>query len=399
MRPGRRLVVIATILGLLVTLGAVGWHAARSARSGAIETIAVQAGDIEETVTALGRLEPRDYVDVGAQVSGLLMHLLVQPGDHVTAGQLLAEIDPQIAAAKVEADQADLARLTAELADAEAQFDYAAAEYRRQTRLRETSVGRQDTFEQARRDMRSNSAKVGKVHAQIEQAESTLKADQVQLGYTRIYAPIAGTVVSVTARQGQTINATYSTPVLMRIADLTTLTVWTEVSEADIPRLHPGMPLYFTTLGFADRRWRATLHRILPAPSRPTGQGESSDGATSGQSVPPAGGNVVFYTALFDVENPQGELRPEMSAQVFFITGVAKDVPIAPMATLMPKDPATGLYKARVMKNGEIEDRDVRIGLHTRFMAQVVSGLQLGERLANNDRADADGPSPIGFSW
>ncbi len=189
-------------------------------------------------------------------------------GDHVKQGELLAEIDPQILAARVEVDRADMVRLQADLADAQAQADYAAGEFRRQTRLKRDDATRDDTYEQARRDMRSSAAKTEAVQAQIAQAESQLKADVVQLGYTRIFAPMAGTVVSVDARQGQTINANYSAPVLMRIADLATMTVWTQVSEADISRLHVNMKLYFTTLGFGDRRWEGGVAASPAGPAQ-----------------------------------------------------------------------------------------------------------------------------------
>eukprot|EP01032_Pedospumella_encystans_P001582 gene1582-1837_t len=84
--------------------------------------------------------------------------------------------------------------------------------------------------------------------AQIAQTQATLQADEARLGYTRIFAPMAGTVVSVDAREGQTLNATYQTPNVLRIADLSSMTVWSEVSEADVRRVKPGMAVYFTTL-------------------------------------------------------------------------------------------------------------------------------------------------------
>ncbi|WP_247879213.1 efflux RND transporter periplasmic adaptor subunit, partial [Azospirillum brasilense] len=118
-------------------------------------------------------------------------------------------------------------------------------------------------------------AQVEATQAQIRQTDSTLQADEAQLGYTRIYAPMSGTLISVDARQGQTINSAYEAPVLMRIADLSAMTVWTQVSEADVTRLRDGMPLYFTTLGHPGRRWTARLHEILPAPPKPPASGKA----------------------------------------------------------------------------------------------------------------------------
>ncbi len=360
-----------------------------------LQTAAIGRGDIEETVTALGKLEPHTYVDVGAQVSGQLKRILVQPGATVKAGDLLAEIDPQLQAAKVDADRAQLAGLRADLADTQAQAEFAAGEFKRQTVLKREDATRDDTFAQARRDMRSTAAKVDQVRAQIAEGESTLKADQAQLGYTRIFAPMAGTVVSVDAREGQTINANYSAPVLLRIADLSTMTVWTQVSEADVTRLHEGMALYFTTLGFGDRRWTGTLRQVLPAPPKPASASGSTDSAAA--PTQPGAGNVVLYTGLFDVANPKGELRPEMSAQVFFVAAAAKGALTAPMAALTPKDAAAGLYTARVVSGGRLASREVRIGVHDRFTAEVLSGLAAGDQVVTGVKPEAEKPSLIGF--
>ncbi len=384
---------------VLAAAGAVlvwGWFKRLDPVAG-FETTPVTRSDVEETVTALGKLEPRNYVDVGAQVSGQLTRILVQPGDRVAAGQLLAQIDPQVPAAKVEADQADLTRLKANLADAQAQSEYAAGEFRRQMRLQHDDATRADTVEAARRDMRSGAAHVDEVQAQIVQAESTLKADQAQLGYTRIYAPMEGTVVSVDARQGQTINANYAAPVLMRIADLATMTVWTQVSEADIPQLHPGQKLYFTTLGFGDRRWTGTLRQILPAPPKPSSRNSTSDTTGPTQPGQQAPGTVVLYTALFDVVNAAGELRPDMTAQVFFITASVQDVPTVPMAALAPQDADAGLFTARLVEGHQVVRRTVRVGIHTRFTAQVLAGLRPGDVVITGRKPGSAAPSLIGF--
>lgn len=355
------------------------------------ETATVGRGTVEETVTALGKLQPSRYVDVGAQASGQLNRILVQPGDVVHQGQLLAEIDPQLQAAKVDADQAQLAQLRANLQDGIAQADYATAELGRQARLRQADATSQELFEEARRDARSNAAKVAAIRAEIMQAESTLKADQAQLGYTRIFAPISGTVVSVDARAGQTINATYSAPQLLRIADLSTLTVWTQVSEADVTALRPGMALYFTTLGHGDRRWRGRLRQILPAaPKAPTA---SDDGQASAAPVSPGAGNVVLYTALFDVANPRGELRPDMSAQVFFVTRAAGNATLVPVAALTPKAPEHGLYTVRVLAGRHVVTRLVHIGVHDRFEAAVLAGLAPGDVVVTGLKPGAGKPS------
>ena len=178
---------------------------------------AAARGDVEDTVTALGSLQPKIYVDVGAQVSGVLKTLAVQVGDRVEKGQLLAEIDSTVQAAKVQADQDQLRGLQASLADKEAQATLAQAQEKRQAALLRIGGTPKDTYEVAYAAARSADAAVKTVEAQIAQAEQTLKADTTTLGYSNIYAPMAGTVVSITSLQGQTLNANQQAPVILRI--------------------------------------------------------------------------------------------------------------------------------------------------------------------------------------
>src|SRR5690606_31620132 len=152
----------------------------------------------------------------------------------------------------------------------------AAQQHMRQLHMARDGATRLEAVQEAEAALASASARIDNLRAQIAYMQATLKADEVRLGYTRIYAPMAGTVVSIDAREGQTLNATYQTPNIMRIADLSGMTVWTDVSEADVSRVKPGMPVYFTTLGSqgADvaRRWESVVRQILPAPPRPEGQ-------------------------------------------------------------------------------------------------------------------------------
>src|SRR6185503_17485715 len=121
-------------------------------------------------------------------------------------------------------------------------------------------------FESAEANLQVIDAQIDALRAQIQQIESNLKADQANLGYTKIFAPMAGTVVDIIARQGQTLNANQQAPIILRIADLSTMTVVTQVSEADVAKLKLGVAAYFTTLGQPDRRRIGKLRQILPTP-------------------------------------------------------------------------------------------------------------------------------------
>ncbi|WP_445286645.1 efflux RND transporter periplasmic adaptor subunit [Variovorax atrisoli] len=343
-----------------------------------IESVPVARGFIESSVTALGVLQPRHYVDVGAQVSGQILRLHVQPGDVVKRGQLLVEIDPSVQRATVDAGRASLAGLRAQRDEQQARHLLAQQQHARQRRMAADGATRDEDVQAAQAELASAAARVRQFEAQIAQTQATLKADEARLGYTRIYAPMAGTIVSVEAREGQTLNATYQTPNVLRIADLSSMTVWSEVSEADVRRIKTGMPVYFTTLGESQRRWEGRVRQLLPAPPVP----ESKSGGESGAKPSSAASKVVVYTALFDVDNADGELMPQMTAKVAFVEYAEKDALSVPLAALVPVAGSRDHFTARVLRpDGKVEERQLHIGVRNRFSAQVLKGVQAGERI------------------
>ncbi|TRX75004.1 efflux RND transporter periplasmic adaptor subunit [Pseudomonas mangiferae] len=350
-------------------------------------TVSVQRGDIESSVSALGTLQPRRYVDVGAQASGQIRTLHVEVGDEVREGQLLVEIDPAPQQARVDAGRYSIETLQAELAEQRAQHALAEQQYRRQQRLAASGATREEDVQAAHAQLRSAQARIDRYQAQIRQARATLRSDEAELGYTRIYAPMTGTVVALNAREGQTLNAQQQTPLILRIAKLSPMTVWAQVSEADIGRVRPGMPAYFSTLSGEGRRWEATVRQILPIPPKPLEQMSQGGGSPLGTT---GGGRVVLYTVLLDVDNDDHALMAEMTAQVFFVADRARDVLTVPLAALQPA--GQGRHVARVVAaNGEVATREVRTGLSDRMAVQVLSGLREGERLLIGAPDAADG--------
>jgi macrolide-specific efflux system membrane fusion protein len=390
MRSIRRHPLVTT--GLIVLMAAGAGYAVQTQTSGGGGVPIVEPavrGDVEELVTALGSLTPLKSVDVGAQVSGQLAKLLVNIGDEVTQGQKLAEIEAAVTSAKVDAGTAQVASLRAQLAERESQLALSTAQAGRQERLMAENATSQDAYDLAQAAMRTAQAQVKSTEADINRAQSTLKADQALLGYSQIFAPMAGTVTAIPAKQGQTLNANQTAPLILTIADLSTMTVSTQVSEADVSRLKIGMDAYFTTLGSGERRWTGKLRQILPTPT--------------------VLNNVVLYTALFDVDNTGRELMPQMSAQVFFVNAGAYDVITVPVSAVRYTDrPARGAARGKASPNaaaesspagvgeqpavrtrpaevtvvhedGMQETRAVQVGVTDRVNAEIVSGLSEGE--------------------
>jgi membrane fusion protein, macrolide-specific efflux system len=387
-------------------------------------TARVTQATIEDNVTALGTLQPLQYVDVGTQVTGQLRKLHAEIGMQVEKGQLLAEIDPTLVEARVNVTRATIRGQTAQLAERRAQLELARAQHTRQRTLFEANATSADALQQAAAAEKSAAAQAESLQAQIEQSQSTLKADEANLRYTRIFAPMAGTVVSLTAREGQTLVSSQQAPVILRIADLGTMTVSTQVSEADVPKIRVGMPVYFNTLGQPDRRWQGTVRQLLPTPEIVN--------------------NVVLYNVLFDVDNREGAPKPQMSAQAYFVRARAENTLTVPMAALQPaagqrarartsgKDaapaatptPATAIPTVRaeprvrtgegrparaegaarprahlvrvINGGGKVEERQVTVGVTNRIQAQILSGLEAGETviIGNIESADKGAPRP-----
>jgi len=376
-RHTRRALLVALCLSPVIAVAA--WQILPAGRD-QFATVQVSRGDIESSVTALGTLQPRRYVDVGAQASGQIRKIHVEAGDPVKEGQLLVEIDPATQQAKLDASRFSIENLQAQLQEQRAQHQLAEQKFRRQQNLAAGGATREEDVQTAQAELKATQARIDMFKAQIRQAQASLRSDQAELGYTRIYAPMDGTVVAVDAREGQTLNAQQQTPLILRIAKLSPMTVWAEVSEADIGHVKPGMSAYFTTLSGGNRRWTSTVRQILPIPPKPLN--ETAQGGGSPNSSSKSGsGRVVLYTVLLDVDNNDNALMAEMTTQVFFVSSQAQNVLTAPIAALQGST-ATDRQIARVVaKNGAIEEREVRVGISDRLRIQVLDGLNEGDHL------------------
>ncbi|MCF5515110.1 MULTISPECIES: efflux RND transporter periplasmic adaptor subunit [unclassified Pseudomonas] len=376
-RPAR--LALLAVVCLIPLLAVAAWQLLPPGRD-SLPTVTVVRGDIESSVTALGTLQPRRYVDVGAQASGQIRKIHVEAGDQVTQGQLLVEIDPATQQAKLDASRYAIENLEAQLQEQKAQHELARQKYQRQQRLSAGNATREEDVQTAKAELSATQARVDMFKAQIRQAQASLRSDEAELGYTRIYAPMSGTVVAVDARVGQTLNAQQQTPLILRIAKLSPMTVWAEVSEADIGHVKPGMSAYFTTLAGGTRRWTSTVRQILPIPPKPLN--ETSQGSGSPSSTSKTGsGRVVLYTVLLDVDNADNALMAEMTTQVFFVASQARDALTIPVAALLGSQGTDKQIARVVTKNGAIKEREVQLGISDRLRVEVLDGLDEGDHL------------------
>jgi macrolide-specific efflux system membrane fusion protein len=338
----------------------------------AFTTAEVARGDLEKTVLATGTMEAYKLVSVGAQASGQLKSLKVGLGDQVKAGQLLAEIDSMTqqntlrnAEAALETRRAQRAAQVANLKQAEREFE------RQKQMLARDASSRQD-FEAAEATLASVKAQIAAIDAEIKQAGITVDTAKVNLGYTRILAPMDGTIVAEVAQEGQTLNANQQAPTIFKLAQLDRLTIKAQISEADVIRVKPGQEVYFTILGEPDNRIQATLRAVEPAP-------ESITSDTSTGSAGSSSSSAIYYNGLFDVPNPDHKLRIAMTAQVYIVLEKAENALLVPSAAL--RQGQRGQSVRVLNAAGEPEPRRVKVGIDNNIHAQILEGLEAGEQV------------------
>ncbi|WP_041658369.1 efflux RND transporter periplasmic adaptor subunit [Asticcacaulis excentricus] len=349
----------------------------------------VAIGNVEKTVLASGTLEPFRQVSVGAQVSGQVVKLHVELGQQVKQGDLIAEIDSASQKNNLLTAQANLNNVTAQQASAEATLIQKQAAYERQKTLFMADAGSKADYDAALAEYRSAQSSVSAIKAQVASAKVSVNTANVNLGYTRITAPMDGTVISIVTKQGQTVNANQSAPTIVVLGALNKMTVKAEISEADVIKVKAGMKVYFTILGDPARKYYATLRTIEPANTAFEPDASTTTTSTS---------SAVYYYGLFDVDNPEGTLRTSMTAQVYVILESAQNVLTIPATALGPKNP-DGSYMVMVVKENSDrpEPRTITVGVTDGARVQILSGLKAGDKIVTG-QAGASGKTDAASS-
>lgn len=352
-------------------------------------TAPVVRGDIEVTVLAQGTLKPRNLVAIGAQASGRITNIAVELGQTVKQGDLIAEIDSVNQQNALKSAQSDLAVARAQRVEREATLDLALRTLDRLEKLQRSNLTLQNDFDRATSDLAVARAQIEALDAQIAQAEVAIETAEANLAYTRITAPGDGTVLAITAQQGQTVNAAQSAPTIVVLGDLTQMEVHAEISEADIGQVRPGQKVWFTTLGAPDRRYEAVLEAVAPAPESIVNDSSLSGATGSGGATSEA----IYYNGRFTVPNPDGRLRTYMTAEVHIVLGQVQDVLTVP-AIALGAPGADGQYRLQVQgSDGSLQERAVSVGLNDKVMAEITGGLQEGERIVTGS-SEGDGRAP-----
>lgn len=297
----RKRVVIAAVA--LVIIAALAWYFLHSKSAGATSYRFgdVERGDVQQTVSSTGALSAVKTVQVGTQVSGKVVAEYADFNDRVTQGQLLARIDPTLQEQAVADAQAQLAKAQAQLAQARDEYN------RNQPLFQEKFISASE--------FGTVQVNLSVAQAQVRSAQVTLDRAKQNLAYTNIYAPINGVVVERNVDVGQTVAASLSAPQLYLIAqDLSQMQILAAVDESDISSIKEGQEVHFTVQSYPGRTFTGSVQQVRL-------QSKTTD-------------NVVSYTAVVTVQNPNGVLLPGMTATVEFVTGSAKNVLTVPNAAL-----------------------------------------------------------------
>jgi macrolide-specific efflux system membrane fusion protein len=349
-------------------------------------TASVKSGQVEEVVLALGTMEPLSTVKVGAQVTGQIKAIHVREGELVTIGDLLAEIDaiPQQNALRIA--QARVSDVTAQKEVKRIQIIQAKSNYDRQRKLIGKSAISETDLEEAKARYDTFAQELLSLDAQLIQSKVDLETANANVAYTRIVAPVSGTIVALPAQQGQTLNSSQTSPVIAVIANMSEMSVKVRISEADVWRVRPGMDAEFSIIGEPRIRYSAPLEAVSSVPH--------STGDYSMSSLEPGARDKdgpIFYDGTLKVKNAARKFRAKMTVQVYIKIGHAENALIVPWTSLAMQN-RDGTYFVKLkMDDGSFTERSVQVGYTDKSNAEILKGLKLDDVVLVNPPATEAG--------
>ena len=280
-----------------------------------LTTAEISRGDILSTVTATGELNAISVVDIGTQVSGTVQEIYVDFNSQVRAGQLIALIDPSVLQLTLRESEASLAVYQAAVNSAQASLADAERKLARNRELFSRKLIARSEVDTSETDVSMKRASLQEAKSRVVQGKAAVERARTNLNYTRITSPVKGVVIDRQVDAGQTVAASYQTPTLFKVAeDLTRMKIETKVDEADIGTVKEGQDVTFRVDAFPDEVFTGKVVQVRIAPN--------------------TSNNVVTYTVIIHVDNPELKLKPGMTANVSIETAKAKNVLRIPVAAL-----------------------------------------------------------------
>ena len=357
-------VIIVSAAAVVVILWGINWYQENRI---IYQTQKLSKCTITDIVEASGTINPVNTVSVGSTVSGLMKEIYVDYNSEVKKGQPLAQIDPANFEATVDQNKAQINNAEANLARLNAEMVMAQKTYTRYKNLYAKNFIARSELDQAESDYLSNIAQLGAAKAKINQAQATYKTALTNLGYTKIIAPVDGTIISREIDLGQPVAASFQAPELFTIAqDLTKMQIEVSVSEADIGKVQEGQDVTYTLDGYPDSVFKGTVTQVRISPTTVS--------------------NVVTYSVIVEVDNKDLKLKPGMTANVSIITSKNEDVLCAPSIALKYTPETTGKkYQTQglwILSDHKPKRVDISTGASDDTNIEVISkGLKVGDKV------------------
>ncbi|NLY04263.1 MAG: efflux RND transporter periplasmic adaptor subunit [Campylobacter sp.] len=333
-------------------------------------------GTLTNSVIATGEISARDLVDVGAQVGGQIKKLYVEVGDKVKKGDLIAQIDSVKQKNEIEKTKAQHEIYMADLNATKIAAEIAVTKFNREQKLYKERATSREAFEDAQNQAALKVAEVAQIEAQIRQNQIDLDTAMTNLGYTEIISPLDGIIVSTIVKEGQTVNANQTTPLIVQIADLSKLEINMEIAEGDLPRIKEQMKVRYTILADSNLVMEGRIDKIDPAMTT------LSDGSLTKNSTSSTSDSAVYYYAKILVDNTDGFLRIGMTTENEIIIQESKDTIYIPKSAIKKED---NINFVNVLKNGKSTKKTVTLGISDGFYQEILSGLEPNDDVIMND--------------
>ena len=355
---------------LLIVCGGIAvWFYQNSGDNISYITEDVYRRDVQKVVNATGEVRAIDLVTIGAQVSGKIEHLHVKVGQEVKKGDLIAEIDSTTQQNEVDINKSRLDSYQAQLAAAKVSLDVAEKQYKRMQKLKKGNAASEEDLENALDTYETAKSRVVELESSIKETEISLSTAETNLGYTKITAPLDGTVVSVPVKEGQTINAAMNTPTIVQVANLDNMEIVIEISEGDIGNIKPGVKVTYSILADLNKIYETTLQSIDPGLTLLT-NGEYTEVVDSSEAI--------YYYGRLIVPNEDGILRIGMTTQNVIYVESAENVLTVPVVAV--KEAGDKEYVEVLTKKG-VERRDITTGVSDGLNVEVKGGVSEGEKV------------------
>lgn len=374
------------LLGLLIAAGAAYYFfSSNSKQETTYLTESVTRGNVEKTVVASGSVESVNEVDVGAQASGKITKLYVKLGQEIKKGEMIADIDSTTQINTLNTKKAALVSYQAQLKAKRTAYDVALSSYNRLSKLYTQKATSLDSLNTAKSTLDNAKAEMEAIEANIKQAEIEVNTAETNVGYTKITAPMDGTVISVPVSEGQTVNANQTTPTIVTIADLSKMKIKPEISEGDITKVKAGQEVSFTILSDSQTVYHSVIDSVDPA-NTTTSDSSSTSSSTSSSSSSTT--SAIYYYANVLIDNPDRTLRIGMTTENNIKIANAKDVLLVSNMAIQKRDSKS--FVNVLNDKNQPEQREVETGVQNDFQTEIKSGLNEGEKVIVSQVANGE---------